>query len=269
MASGPIISWEIDRETLETLTDFIFLGSKITADGDCSHEIKTLAPWKKSYDQRRQHIPKQRHYFANKVLSSQRYGFSSDYWNVGMWELIHKEGWAPENWCFWSVVLEKTLESPLDCKEIQPVHPKGNQSWIFIERTDAEGETPILWPPDVNNWLIWKVPDAGQDWIQEEKGTTEDEILGWHHQLNGHEFEQTPGVCVGQGSLLCCNPWGCKESDMTERRNWTFVFLCICIFMGKVSKKLINLYVTHTNVFKSTKHQAIISSPWGVKIQQS
>ena len=108
--------------------------------------------------------------------------------NVWMWELDHKESWAPKNWCFWTVVLEKTLESPLDCKEIQPVHPKGNQSWIFIGRTDAEAETPILWPPDGKNWLIWKDPDAGQDWRQEEKGMTEDEMAGWHHWLHGHEF---------------------------------------------------------------------------------
>ena len=117
------------------------------------------------------------------------------------------------NWCFWTVVLEKTLESPLDRKEIQPVHPKGNQSWIFIERTDAE--TLILWPPDANNWLIGKDPDVGKDWRWEEKGTTEDEMVGWHHRLKGHKFEQTPGDSGGQGTLACCNPWGCKESDMT------------------------------------------------------
>ena len=108
---------------------------------------------------------------------------------VWMWELDYKERWALKNWCFWTVVLEKTLESPLDCKEIRPVHPKGNQSWMFIERTDSEAETPILWPPDVKSWLIWKDPDAGKDWGQEEKGMTEDEMVGWHHRLNGHEFE--------------------------------------------------------------------------------
>ena len=138
-----------------------------------------------------------------------------------MWELDHKEGWAPKNWCFWTVVLEKTLESPLDCKEIQPVNPKGNQSWIFIGRTDAEAETLILWPPDVKNWLIRKPPDAGKGWRQEEKGMTEDEMVEWHHQLDGHEFEQAPGVGDGQGSLACCSPWGRKESDMTEWLNWT------------------------------------------------
>ena len=136
-----------------------------------------------------------------------------------MWELDHKEGWAPKNWCFWTVVLEKTLESPLDCKEIQPV--QGYQLWIFIGRSDAKAEAPNLWPPDVKNRLIRKPPDAGKGWRQEEKGMTEDEMVEWHHQLDGHEFEQAPGVGDGQGSLVCCSPWGCKESDTTERLNWT------------------------------------------------
>ena len=138
-----------------------------------------LAPWKKSYDKPRQHIKKQRHYFANKSQSSQGYGLSSSH--VLMWELNYKESWAQKNRCFWTVVLEKTLKSPLDCKEIQPVHPKGNQSWIFIGRTDPEAETPIFWPPDMKSWLIGKDPDAGKDWRREEKGMTEDEMVGWHH----------------------------------------------------------------------------------------
>ena len=142
-----------------------------------------LAPWKKSFDQTRQYIKKQRYSFANKSPSTQSYGFSSSH--VWMWELDYKEGWGPNNWCFWTAVLEKTLESPLDCKEIQPVHPKGDQSWIFIGRIDAEAETPILWPPDAKNWLIGKDPDAGTDRKQEEKGMTEDEMV----QLDGHEFE--------------------------------------------------------------------------------
>ena len=125
---------------------------------------------------------------ANKRPSSQSYGFSSNH--VWMWELDCEEGWAPKNWCFWTVVLEKTLESPLGCKEIQPVHPKGNQSRIFIGRSDAEAETSILWPPDAKNWLIWKDPDAGNDWRREEKGTTEDEMVGWHHQLYGHKLSK-------------------------------------------------------------------------------
>ena len=149
--------------------EILFLGgSKITADGDCSHEIKTLTPWKESYDQPRQHIKKQRHYFVNKGPSTQGYGFSSSH--LWMWELDYKESWAPKNQCFWTVVLEKTLESPLDCKESQPVHPKGNQSWIFIGRTAAEAEAAILWPPDRKNWLTGKDTDVGKDWRQEEKG---------------------------------------------------------------------------------------------------
>ena len=173
-----------------------------------------LAPWKESYDQPRQHIQKQRHYFANKGPSSQGYGFSCGH--VWMEELYCEESWALKNWCFWTVVLEKTPESPLDCKEIQPVNPKGNQPWIVIGRTDAEAETPVLWPPDAKNWLIWRDSDAGKDWRQEEKGMTEDEIIGWHHWLNEHEFGQTLGVGDGQGGLACCSPWDCKESDMTE-----------------------------------------------------
>ena len=132
------------------------------------------------------HIKKQRHYFANKGPSSQGYGFSSGH--VWMWELDYKESLAPKNWSFWTVVLEKTLESPLDCKEIQPVHPKGDQSWVFIGRTDADTETPILWPPDAKNWLIRNDPDAGKNWGQEKKGMTEDEMVGWHHQIDGHGF---------------------------------------------------------------------------------
>ena len=146
-----------------------------------------LAPWKKSYDQSRQHIKKQRHYFANKGPSSQIYGFSSRH--VRKWELDHKESWTQKNWWFWTVVLEKTFGSPLDCKEIQPVHAKGNQFWILFWRIDAEAETPILWPADAKRWLIWKDPDASKDWRWEEKGTIEDEMVGWHHRPNGHEFE--------------------------------------------------------------------------------
>ena len=139
-----------------------------------------------------------------------------------MWELDHKESCALKNWCLWTGMLEKTLESPLDCKEIQPVHPKGDQSWVFIGRTDAEVETPILWPPHAKSWLIGKDPDAGKDWGQEEKGKTEDEMVGWHHRLNGHEFEQAPGVGDGQGGLACCSPWGHRvghgwATELTEQ----------------------------------------------------
>ena len=157
-------------------------------------KLKDACSLEESYDQPRQHIKKQRHYLAKKGPSSQGYGFSSSH--VWMWELDHKESWALKNWCFWTVVLEKTLESPLDSKGIKPVHPKGTQSWIFIERTDAEAEALILWPHDAKNWLIRKDPDAGKDWGQEEKGMTEDDIAGWHHWLNGHEFEQVLGVVM-------------------------------------------------------------------------
>ena len=168
MTSSPISSWQIDGETMETVTDFIFLDTKVTAGGDCSHEINTLAPWKKSYDQLRWPIKKQKHSFAKKSPYSQSYGFSSSH--EYMWELDYKESWALNNWCFWTVVLEKTLESPLDCKEIKPDNPKGNQSWVFIARSDDEAEAPILFPPDAKNWLIGKDPDAGKGWRQEEKG---------------------------------------------------------------------------------------------------
>ena len=144
------------------------------------------------------------------------YYFSSSH--VWMWELVYKESWALKNRCFWTAVLEKTLENPLDCKEIQSVHPKGNQSWIFIGRTDVEAETPIFWPPDVKNWVIGKDPDTGKDRGQEEKGTIEDEMAGWHHWLNGHEFEQAPGDGDGQGSLACCSPLGHKETRLSD---WT------------------------------------------------
>ena len=178
-----------------------------------------LTPWKESYDQPRQHIKKQRHYFVNKGPSSQGYDFSSSH--VWMWELDYKESWAPKNWCFWTVVLEKTLASPLDCKEIQPVHRKGNQSWVFIGRTDVEAEIPILWPPVAKSWLTGKDPDAGKDWGQEEKETTEDGRVGWHHRLHGLGFGWTLGAGDGQGGLTCCCSWSRKESDTTEQLNWT------------------------------------------------
>ena len=216
-ASGSIISWQMNGETKETVTDFIFLGSKITADNDCSHEIK-------------RHLLLERKAMSNldSILKSTDITllikvhmvkamlfFSSHVW---MWELDYKEGWALKNWCFWFVVLEKTLENPLDCRNIKPVHPKGDQSWIFIGRTDAEAETTILWPPDAKNWLIRKDPDAGKDWRQGE-GMTDNEMVGWHQQLDGHEFEQAPGVGDGQGGLVCCSPWCYKESD-TAQLNW-------------------------------------------------
>ena len=208
------ISWQIDGETV---ADFILGGSKITEDGDCSHEIKRhLLLGRKVLTNLGSILKRRDITLSTKVhLVKAVYGFSSSH--VWMWELGYKESWALKNWCFWTVVLEKTLESPLDCNEIQSVHPKGNQSWMFIGRIDAEAEILILWPPDSKSLLIWKDPDAGKEWRQEEKGTTEDEMVGWHHWLNGHELEQTLGAVDGQGGLACSSLGGCKESDMSER----------------------------------------------------
>ena len=187
MASGPISSWQIDRETVEIVTTFIFLGSKITADGDCSHEVKRCLLLRRKVMTNLDSILKSRDITLPKGPSSQDCGFPIS--RVWMWELDYKESWAPKNWCFCTVVLGKTVKSPLDCKEIQPVHPKGNQSWLFFGRTDVEAEMPVLWPPDAKNWLLWKDPDAGRNWRWEEKEMIEDEMVGWHHQLNGHELE--------------------------------------------------------------------------------
>ena len=190
-----------------------------------------LTPWKESHDQPRQYIKKERHYFVNKGPSSQGYGFSSSH--VWMWELDCEESWAQKNWCFWTIVLEKTLESPLNCKEIQPDYPKGDQSWVFIGRTDVEAETPILWPPDTKGWLIWKDLDAGKDWGQEEKGTTEDEMVGWHHWLNGR------GLCGLRELVMDREAWhatvhGVTESDTTEWLNWMELKGKVRIFSGYI-----------------------------------
>ena len=187
MASSPITSWQIDGENVETVSDFILA----VLQNHCRWWLqpwnqKMLTPWKKSYDQPRQHINKQRYYFTNKGPSSQSYGFSSHVW---MWELDYKESRVLKNWYFWTVVLEKTLESLLDSKGIQSVYPKGNQSWIFIGRADAEAETPILWPPGAKYWLTRKDPESGKEWRWEEKGMTEDEMAGWHHWRDEHELE--------------------------------------------------------------------------------
>ena len=215
IASGPITSWKIDVETMEIVTDFILLSSRITANGDCSHEIKrSLLLWRKAMTSLDSILKSRGIPLSTKVCIVKTMIFA-----VVMWELDYKERWAPNNWCFWIVVLEKTLESPLDCKEIQPIHPKGDHSWVFIGRTDVEDETPILWPPDAKSGLIWKDPDAGKDWGQEKKGMTEDEMVGWHHRHNGHGFGWTPGVGDRPGGLVCS--WGRKELDTTERLNWT------------------------------------------------
>ena len=184
MASGPITSWQIEGETMDTVRDFIFLGSKITAGHDCNHEIKRLLrPGRKAMSNLDSVLKRRNITFLTRVHNSQRYGFSSSY--LQMWEMDHKEGWAPENWCFWTGVLEKTLESPIDRKEIKLVNPKGNQPWILIGRTDAE--IPILWPPDAKNWSIERL--WGWERLrQDEKGTTEDEMVGWHYHVSEHEF---------------------------------------------------------------------------------
>ena len=198
---------------MEAMRDYFF-----GLQNHCSHEIKRcLLLGRKAMTYLDSILKSRDIILPTKGLSSQSYGFPSSH--VWMWELHYKESWALKNRCFWTVVLEKTLESPLECKEIQQVHPKGSQSWIVIGRTDAEDETPILWPPDAKNWLTEKDPDAGKDWRQEEKGLADDDMVGWYHQLDEHEFEQAPGVGDGWGSLVCCSPWGRKESDMTERLN--------------------------------------------------
>ena len=217
MASGPISSWKIG-ETMHTVTDFIFLGFKITEDADCSHEIKRFLLLGRKAMTNFDILLKSRHYFPDRGPSSQTYGFSSS--QVQMWELDHKEAWVLKNWCFWIAALDKTPESSLDSKEIKPVNPKGNQPWIFGS-ADADAEAPILWPPDVKNWLIEKDHEAGKDWKQEDKGTTEDEMVGWHHQLDGHKFEQALGVSDGQGSLVCRSSWSCKfRHDWVTELNW-------------------------------------------------
>ena len=188
MASGPITSWQIDGETMETVTDFIFLGSKITPDGDCSYETKRCLLHGRKVMTNLDSILKSRDItLPTKVCLVTAMVFLVVMYGCECWTI--KKAECRRILCSWNVVLEKTLESPLDCKEIQPVHPKGDQSWVFTGRTDAEAETPILWSPDVKSWLIWKDSDAGKDWGQEEKGMTEDEMVGWHHRLNGHELK--------------------------------------------------------------------------------
>ena len=187
----------------------ILLGSRITADGDCSHEIERCLLSGRKDNKPRQCIKKLRRHFADKDPYSQSNGVTNSH--VQMWELNHKEGWALKKWCFWTVVVEKTLESPLESKEIKPVNPKWNQSWIFTGRTDTEAEAPILWPPDMKWWFTGKDPQGCKDWRQQEKGATKDELVGWHYKLNGYEFEQTPGDSEGQGSLMSCSPWGHKQ----------------------------------------------------------
>ena len=210
MASGPITSWEIDGETVETVSDFILVGSKITADGDCSHEIKRRLLLGRKVMTNLDGIFKSRDItLPTKVRLVKAMIFSCG--RVWMWDLDCEESWVLKNCCFWMVVLEKTLESPLDCKEIQPIHSEGEQSWDFFGRNDAKAEIPVLWPPHEKRWLIGKDSDTGRDWGQEEKGMTEDEMAGWYRWLDGRESEWAPGVGDGQGGLVCCNSWGHKE----------------------------------------------------------
>ena len=217
MASCPTTSWQIDGETVETVTNFVLGGSKITADGDCSHELKRRLLLGRKVMTNLGNILKSRDItFSTKVHLVKAMVFSSSH--VWMWELDYKKSWVPKNWCFWTVVLEKTLESTLDCKEIQPIHSKGDQPWVFFGRNDAKAETPVLCPPHVRSWLIGKDSDAGRDWGQEEKGRTEDGMAGWHHWLDGHESEWTPGVGDEQGGLAC---WVTKSR--TRLSNWTLL----------------------------------------------
>ena len=206
---------------METVTFFIFLDSKITGDSDCRHEVKRhLLLARKAMTNLNSVFKKQRYHFDGKGLYSKNYGFSGSH--VLMWELDHKERWVTKNWCFWTVMLEKILKSPLDNKEIKPVNPKGNQPWIFIGRTDTEDEDPVLWPPDAKNWLIGKNFDARKDWGKEEKRTTEDEMFGCCHWLSGHEFEQTSGDNEGQWSLCTAGHGVAKEAmSRTWLSDWT------------------------------------------------
>ena len=200
------------------LSDFILGGSKITADGDCSHETKRHLLLGRNVMTNLDSIFKSRDItLPTKVCLVKAMVFPVVMYGCESW-IVNR---VPKNWCFWTVVLEKTLQSLLDCKEIQPVHSEGDQPWDFFGRNDAKAETPVLWPPHVKIWLIGKDSDAGRHWGQEEKGMTEDEMAGWHHWLDGRESEWTPGVGDGQGGLACCDSWGLKESDTTERLNWS------------------------------------------------
>ena len=238
MASDLITSKQVVEEKVEIVADFNLLGSKIIVDGDCSHTIKRHFLLGRKAMTNLDNILKSKGITLPTSLSSQRYGFSSSH--VQMWELDHKGGWEAKNWCFWTMVLEKTLESPLDSKEMKPVNPKGTKPRLFIGRTD---EAQIFWPSDENSWLTGKDPDAEKDWRQEEKRVTEDEMGGWDHQLNGHEFEQTPGDSNGQGRLACCSLWGCKESDKTQWSNTQLFLFHICVIIIYWNYLLITFWI--------------------------
>ena len=217
MASSPIISWQIDGETVEIVADFIFLGSKITADGDCSHETKRCLLPGRIVMTNLDRIFKSR----DITLPTKVRRVKAMFFPVVMYECESRTIKIAEHWRIYAFELWFWRRESLGLQGVHPVHPKGDQSWVFIGRTDVEAETRICWPPDVKSWLIWKDPEAGKDWGQEEKGMTEDEMVEWHHRLNGHGFGWSPGVVDGQGGLACCGSWGHKESDTTEWLNWT------------------------------------------------
>ena len=257
MASGPITSWQIDGETVETVTDSILGGSKITADGDCSHEIKRrLVLGRKVMTNLDSTLKSRDITLPPKVCPVKAMVFPVVMYECESWD--YKESWAPKKWCFWTVVLEKILESPLDCKEIQPVHPKGNESWIFIGRTDAEAETPILWPPDAKNWLIWKDPDAGKDWRWEEKGTAEDEMVGRHPPtqwtwvwVNSGSWWQTrrPGMLQSIRSQRVRHDW-VTERDWTKPNTSRRLYSC---FISKVCIiSILILKILHSDTLPDT-----------------
>ena len=236
MAPTLITSWQVNGKTMETVTDFIFLGSKITADIDCSYEIKRrLLLGRKSMPNLDNILQSRDRHLADKGPSGQSYGFSSGH--VWMWELNHKESWALNNWCFWTVVSEKTLESPLGFKEIKPVNPKGNRPWIFIGTTEAE--VAMLWPPDPKDWLTGKDSDAGKDWGQEEKGETEDEMVGWHHWLNRRELSKLWEI------VKVMEAWNAVVHGVTKSwtwlSNWTITSSNICSWLIYIISWALNL----------------------------
>ena len=250
-----------------TVSDFIFLGSKINVDGDCSHKVKKCLLLGKQAMTNLDCIKKQRHHFTNKGLFCQCYDFPNSH--VWLWELDHKEGWVPKNWCFWTVVLEKTLESPLDCKDIKPVHPKGNQPWIFIGRTGAKAEPPILWPPDAKNWLMGKDPDAGRDWGEEEKGKRR----GWDGWMASRTqwtwVWVTPWVRDGQGGLSCCSSWGRRVvHNWVTEQDVMLEWPCFCLNPLWSVTSSMSCEITITHCRGESSQGELWVSVWVYPIQQ-